>query len=564
MIATMGRSRGPVLALVISLLAATVHAEPEADGLFEEGRKLLDTADPKQACAKFNEAIKLDPDAPGVMLNLGLCNEKLGKYRTALYWFRKAQVARRPRRTCPTTRTPRRSTRRLSPSKVATREDPVHRAAACRHEGEDRRRGDRARRLPARRGRSGRAHARRRCARQEDRSPGASTSSDAAGRAAARDAAPIAFVAGDEHRDRRSRRRRAGSSRGSARSAAAALMRVVRRAQRSTRRRPQRVLRPDSSPSRDAAPRAGCIDVRATDEPREPRRDVARTWARRSSLSARSRSAAASRCTSPRPTKERVDRTVFVPTRLARRRRVRAAAAASELARRGRAGCVGSGADVVDHAREHGVGLGALTFRGEHAAARELARARDRSRAAGDRASRRCGSMLAVEHLARARDLAGLEQRVDPHAPPAITLLSAVARPRLVERAQRVRPVAAQLVRERAIDRLRGLASRARGSVSDRRPRSRATGGALVSVRNANQNHEHEHEAARLPRRAARVPTSLVEISTEYASAIISGHDPARRERPSAPALASKDALRSRSWPQVAARSASRISSACS
>jgi hypothetical protein len=90
MISAMGRS-GVLSVLAISLFAATVHADPEADRLFEEGRKLLDTQ-PEQACAKFDEAIKRDPDAPGVLLNLGLCNEKLGKYKTALYWFRKAQV----------------------------------------------------------------------------------------------------------------------------------------------------------------------------------------------------------------------------------------------------------------------------------------------------------------------------------------------------------------------------------------------------------------------------------------------------------------------------------------
>ena len=90
MLVEMGRS-GVLSALVISLLAATAHADPEADRLFEEGRKLLATQ-PAQACAKFDEAIKRDPDAPGVLLNLGLCNEKLGKYKTALYWFRKAQV----------------------------------------------------------------------------------------------------------------------------------------------------------------------------------------------------------------------------------------------------------------------------------------------------------------------------------------------------------------------------------------------------------------------------------------------------------------------------------------
>jgi hypothetical protein len=90
MIDPMGRP-GILSAVALACLAATAHADPEADRLFEEGRKLLDTQ-PEQACAKFDEAIKRDPDAPGVLLNLGLCNEKLGKYKTALYWFRKAQV----------------------------------------------------------------------------------------------------------------------------------------------------------------------------------------------------------------------------------------------------------------------------------------------------------------------------------------------------------------------------------------------------------------------------------------------------------------------------------------
>jgi len=40
---------------------------------------------------QFDEAIRLDPTADGIMLNLGLCNEKLGRFKTALYWFRKAQ-----------------------------------------------------------------------------------------------------------------------------------------------------------------------------------------------------------------------------------------------------------------------------------------------------------------------------------------------------------------------------------------------------------------------------------------------------------------------------------------
>jgi hypothetical protein len=68
--------------------------QKQADELFEQGRQLLNATppDPAGACEKFSEAIKLDPEAPGTMLNLGLCNEKLEKYRSALYWFRKAQA----------------------------------------------------------------------------------------------------------------------------------------------------------------------------------------------------------------------------------------------------------------------------------------------------------------------------------------------------------------------------------------------------------------------------------------------------------------------------------------
>jgi hypothetical protein len=94
------RSRGLSLAVVMFALVGTASADDktgkqkQADELFEEGRKLLNgpTPDPQGACDKFNEAIKLDPEAPGTMLNLGLCNEKLDKYKTALYWFRKAQA----------------------------------------------------------------------------------------------------------------------------------------------------------------------------------------------------------------------------------------------------------------------------------------------------------------------------------------------------------------------------------------------------------------------------------------------------------------------------------------
>ena len=91
---------------LVWLVAGTVHADPPAPGdasapgqastpdkaaaLFQAGRALLDAGDYAGACARFDQSYALDHDAAGTMLNLGLCNEKLGKYHTALDWYRKA------------------------------------------------------------------------------------------------------------------------------------------------------------------------------------------------------------------------------------------------------------------------------------------------------------------------------------------------------------------------------------------------------------------------------------------------------------------------------------------
>jgi len=89
-----------VAACHLAVLLASASADDKtgkqqrADELFQEGRALLQQGDQNAApaCAKFNEAIKLDPEAPGPMPNPGPRNELLKKYKTALYWFRKAQA----------------------------------------------------------------------------------------------------------------------------------------------------------------------------------------------------------------------------------------------------------------------------------------------------------------------------------------------------------------------------------------------------------------------------------------------------------------------------------------
>lgn len=86
------------IAVVVCTALGTAAAQSPTDveranALFLEGRELLTRRDTQAACDKFEASIALDPAAPGVMLNLGLCYELLKKYATSLYWFRKAQVA---------------------------------------------------------------------------------------------------------------------------------------------------------------------------------------------------------------------------------------------------------------------------------------------------------------------------------------------------------------------------------------------------------------------------------------------------------------------------------------
>ncbi len=79
---------------LVSSSAAAETPQQQADKLFAEGRDLLVVQkDARAACDKFEAAIALDPTAPGVMLNLGLCYEMQGKFATSLHWFRKAQSA---------------------------------------------------------------------------------------------------------------------------------------------------------------------------------------------------------------------------------------------------------------------------------------------------------------------------------------------------------------------------------------------------------------------------------------------------------------------------------------
>ncbi len=58
--------------------------------MFEEGRALIEAGKPEEACLKFEQSIAKDPRQVGVLMNLGLCNERSGKIATALRMYQEA------------------------------------------------------------------------------------------------------------------------------------------------------------------------------------------------------------------------------------------------------------------------------------------------------------------------------------------------------------------------------------------------------------------------------------------------------------------------------------------
>jgi hypothetical protein len=95
--AFMIRTRRGVAATLV-LLAALSSARPAlaqdaaiAEGLYEEGQKLMAAGKTEEACEKFAASHRLDP-APGTVLNLAACHEKLGKIASAWAEYKDAQA----------------------------------------------------------------------------------------------------------------------------------------------------------------------------------------------------------------------------------------------------------------------------------------------------------------------------------------------------------------------------------------------------------------------------------------------------------------------------------------
>jgi tetratricopeptide (TPR) repeat protein len=62
----------------------------QADKLFAEGLALRDT-NLQQSCDKFSQSLKLNPQAIGTLMNVALCDEKLGRIASAVDHFSEAR-----------------------------------------------------------------------------------------------------------------------------------------------------------------------------------------------------------------------------------------------------------------------------------------------------------------------------------------------------------------------------------------------------------------------------------------------------------------------------------------
>ncbi len=81
------------VALAVASLAGQAQADPKtqrADQLFLEGKALL-TSNLLQACEKFDQSLHENPAAIGTLMNVALCDEKLGRFASAFARFTEAR-----------------------------------------------------------------------------------------------------------------------------------------------------------------------------------------------------------------------------------------------------------------------------------------------------------------------------------------------------------------------------------------------------------------------------------------------------------------------------------------
>ncbi len=85
--------RGLAIATMLVVAARPARAEDniaKADKLFDEGRALM-ASDLHAACEKFEESLKFNSQAIGTLMNVALCDEKLGRTASAMAKFSEAR-----------------------------------------------------------------------------------------------------------------------------------------------------------------------------------------------------------------------------------------------------------------------------------------------------------------------------------------------------------------------------------------------------------------------------------------------------------------------------------------
>jgi len=83
-------SRTLLALLVVAFVASNAHAaSPLAEQLFLEGQQLMEAGDLEGACQKFAASMEAEPSG-GTALNLGRCNQQLGRPASAWVAFKEA------------------------------------------------------------------------------------------------------------------------------------------------------------------------------------------------------------------------------------------------------------------------------------------------------------------------------------------------------------------------------------------------------------------------------------------------------------------------------------------
>jgi len=82
------------IGVVLLLAAGVVYAGPnedQADALFQEGKTLEKDGKASEACGKYQQALKLNSNAIGIILNVALCDQNARKFASAYKLFTDAR-----------------------------------------------------------------------------------------------------------------------------------------------------------------------------------------------------------------------------------------------------------------------------------------------------------------------------------------------------------------------------------------------------------------------------------------------------------------------------------------